>query len=138
MNTQSIYQYGTSMLPVLLNSVMKREAGVGTLRQFLPHAWQELENQSETSRLSRTSVTRQTTTRNERLLVSRYYDLEQRKQKALRRALESVENYLVDERKEWLEKALRQYETGERFLTARLRMRMRLAPMVCERISRAS
>lgn len=138
MNTQSTYQYGTSMLPVLLNSVMKRETGAGTLRQFLPHAWEELENQSESSRLSRTSVTRQTTTRTERLMVSRYFDLDQRKQKALRKALESVENYLQDERKEWLEKALRQYETGERFLTARLRMRMELEPMVCERISRAS
>jgi hypothetical protein len=131
------FKYGISILPVLVKAIQARKAGPKALRDFLSAAQKELESDVELTARRRALVSRRTNSRQERTQVNRYYDLKRRSQKALKLALEALESYLEQGGERWLDRALRQYDTSERFRRSQLQTRMRLMPMVCERISRA-
>ena len=83
-------------------------------------------------------VSRRTTSRKERMQVNRYYELNRRSQQSLKLALKALESFNKDSDEKWLDQALRQYDTSERFRISQLKTRMRFMPLVCERISQAS
>lgn len=134
---QVYFQYGLSILPVLVNAILEKRTGPRALRAFLKRAWAELEQGTQEMVHQRNLVNDMTTLRRERLAVNRYYDLDRRSRQALKLSLEALESFLKDRRKSWLDQALRQYDTSERFQNSKLRARMDLPPMICERISRA-
>ena len=131
------FEYGVSVIPVLIDSILTGRAGPLALRQFLKYAWTEVEEEQSTQEQRRTRVTKRTPSRRERMQVTRYYDCERRSHRALRSSLKALENYLTERDETWLEKSLLEYETSERFRKNQLAMRIRFQPMVCERISRA-
>jgi hypothetical protein len=139
MKTHKLFtEYGQHMLPVIIRAIKDKRAGSGALSEFLCQAQEQLERQQKISQARRRLVSSQTGSRREKLFVARYFDLIKRIQRAQSRALESLENYLQVQDEALLDEALRQYETGERFQLLRIQARIGLAPILCERISRAS
>ncbi len=131
------FEYGVSVIPVLIDSILTGRAGPLALRRFLKNAWTEVEEEQSMQEQRRKRVTKRTPSRRERMQVTRYYDCERRSHRALRSSLKALENYLTERDEQWLEKSLLEYETSERFRKNQLAMRIRFQPMVCERISRA-
>lgn len=132
------FQYGLSILPVLVNAIRTKSAGPKALRDFLDTAQQELQDEMELTARRRHLVSRRTTSRKERMQVNRYYELNRRSQQSLKLALKALESFNKDSDEKWLDQALRQYDTSERFRISQLKTRMRFMPLVCERISQAS
>ena len=131
------FEYGVSVIPILINSILAGRAGPLALRRFLKRAWTQVEEDQTTQEQRRKRVTKRTPSRRERMQVTRYYDCERRSHRALRSSLTALENYLAGRDETWLEKSLLEYETSERFRKNQLAMRIRFQPMVCERISQA-
>lgn len=137
-NEYHVYiEYGVTVIPVLINSILNGRAGPLALRRFLKRAWSQLEEEQGIQEERRVKVTKRTPARKERMQVTRYYDCERRSYKALRSSLGALESFLEERDESWLEKSLLEYETSERFRKSQLAMRMRLQPILCERISRA-
>lgn len=138
MNTQTLtFRYSLQMLPVVVKALQDKRVGLSALLDFLPQAWADLEHQKEKYVARRAAGSQVTVSRMERLAVGRYFDISRRYLKAFRQSLELLESFLENGKEHILDKALRQFETGLRFQDAHLKARMNLAPMLCERLSRA-
>lgn len=124
------------MLPIVVKALQNRSLGHFSLRKFLSQAWQELHLETDQVRTERSRLTALTGSRRERLEAGRLYDLAQRAQKSKKLALEALQQFLTDGQERWLEKSLSAFETAERYQSAHLKMRMNLAPILCERLTR--
>lgn len=133
-----ISQYGTSILPIVARAVEQKRCDDQCLREFLTYAWAEYALDVEKTQHLRREATSRTRGRRERLSLARYFDLAQRVNKAVHAALKSLERYLTSGNKRWLEVSMRRYEAGQRHLEAKVKLRMKLAPTLCERLSRVS
>ena len=97
------FEYGVSVIPVLINSILAGRAGPLALRRFLKRAWTQVEEGQTTQEQRRKRVTKRTPSRRERMQVTRDYDCERRSHRALRSSLTALENYLAERDETWLE-----------------------------------
>ena len=138
MNTNTLpYRYGTAMLPVVVNLLKEQPGETRLLDDFLLEAREEVEVDITRSRTKRRTISRRTASRRERLDLGRYFDLAQRIQQARNYALAALETFQTTGEVHWLDVALLQFETGERFEKSRLRARLNLDPVLCDRLMRA-
>ena len=131
MKTHNLFiQYGTHMLPIVVKALKEKREGIKALFDFLPQAWRELEQRQSINHSRRNMIRLAACDRQARLSLGRYFDLGRRSCKALRLALQALEKYRDKEDERFLDAALRQYETGERFEKARLEVRLGLPEVV--------
>jgi hypothetical protein len=126
------------MLPVVVNTLKERPGETQLLSDFLQEAREELQADIKTSQGKRRKICGRMSSRRERLDLGRYFDLAQRIQKARMYALAALEKFQSTGEEHWLDVALLQFETGERFQKSRLHMRVNLDPVLCDRLMRAS
>lgn len=129
------YEFGTAMLPIFARAALDKKIGPATLKRFLTVAGRQLQTDIEAVRRRREGLTRHSWRRQHWLQAQRYFDIAQRSLKAQRMALEAVEKHLEGGDIQLLDEAIRQYELGERYYTARVRMRADLTPSVNEKIA---
>lgn len=131
-------KFGISLLPILVQARKTKGTSHHRVLDFVRRCEPELDSACKLVSEQREAATNKGLSRRDRLAIGRYFDLRQRSLRSYRLALSALEEHVKRDQEYLLDKALLQFETGERFRKNLIKMRIHLPGMLCNNISRAA